>query len=258
MSHVPGGLVYKKVNNVLRPVADSGDPFWADVILMAPFDGSGTAPLDYSVLNNNPVNAYIPSLPSVYSQNSVQTFNGKNTLEGKLVVEQGGFLYQGPNDNNFGTNSTCIEFFYKQTAFYNGTGSPPIIRFLLNWNQLFFIRKYSTGQRIDIDSPWTTFSFNAPNFSVWNYFCAQYVNGTNRVYLYHCDESLPIAAKIGELVLFSQVSYIDFQVKVFYDVVGPSLQSNTAYLSNLRITKANRYGNVPSFPIAFKPFPLHG
>lgn len=264
MSHVPGGLVYKRFLNALRP-ADLGvpDPFFSDVILLLKFNDTGDTFTDLSLLSN-PVSLLGSSI-GIFEQNSSNLLFNENTLQ---ITQPGGFnkflKVQNAFDSCSPSDNICIEYWFNQNTKSLFTESPVHNRFVPSdplgnpvGSSLF--ESSTTALPFGSFAPlkyrnaftnWVSFDTGEPLLlNSWNYVAMQYKGATQTLYCY-ANGSL-VASLAGALGL-SQ-GWVWFLGGISAGFSASNLYS--LWFSNLRITRALRYDAMPTISIPTGPFP---
>lgn len=257
MSHVSGGLVYKRFLNALRPAGGpTPDPFFANVLLLAPFSDNGTNFVDYGPLAN-PAIFLDGGNPVLFQQNNKLLF-GQNTL--RVFNDLG---QQFENSIQFlnvaspltPTDDLCFEYFINQSVSSNSSTAP--LHFFFNQTNNVGA---ATGQRVNFytaantlgnDLQFSCFDGFTPrlpySLNSWVYVACQFVAASSTAYLYLNG------VQVSQFSC-SLENRSGWRTTIASPLSGPSVNFYDMNIGQLRITKANRYGNVPTIAIPVAPF----
>lgn len=242
-----------------------GDPYWSNVLLLLPFDGSGQTFVDLGPLSaDNALSVNGGGAAETFDQNTGGTLFGESTLQ---MVQPG--AGGGNSINLFVSNTTkalvadsdfCIEYHWRQSSwaaattpihawFTRGsvvTGGPPLLAARSDpTSDLYF--------RTTNNSPGETLEVGGYSADTWRHVAMQYVAADFKTYVYVGG------TKVGEYTSSLNAPSTGFTVSIgdFFGTTAPGPESfgYSLRLANLRITAANRYGNVASIDVPTEPWP---
>lgn len=242
------------------------DPYWSDVLLLLPFDGSGQTFVDVGPLSaDNTIAVIGGGGTETFEQNSTQTLFGNPTLEMTQVA------FSGVDTNIFLENTTvqvpagsdiCMEYWYYQTSWaFAATPLHGWAQFRVPGEDLLASTSYpvparSLYFRTTNNGPGESLITGSYDSGTWHYVAIQYVQDDLKAYVY-----------VDGVQAGSYIASMNFALGMRFfvgDATGtgspPNGGSTVSYsmrLAQMRLTAANRYGNVSSIEVPTEPWPTN-
>lgn len=239
-------------------LSSGGDPYWNDVLVLLPFDGSGTSITDYGPLANT-VTIFNDSGSSTYTQDSSRQLFGKNTLHADHATsteERSARVNNTLNPISAGSNIVSEGWIYVQSN-SNFTSSPVASRFASSIT--LDAMKYSDSDEWQFTVDFTNdrrSSGVAANGS-WYYFAMQYVAADGACYHYFGKEGDANATQLSSVTGLGSIGGANWDFLVTYTGgTGTSTNAYNCWQANYRVTRANRYGNQSSIPMPTAQWPI--
>lgn len=236
------------------------DPYWNDVLLLLPFDGSGQTFVDLGPLSaDNAISLIGGGGDETFEQNSgVQLFDSP-TLELTQVAGTG-------NNTNIYINNTslalpldtdmCMEWWFYQTAW--AAASTPIHGWVEFANAGLIAGRSTPVQAMTFrgqnNGPGETFDTGTYGSGVWRYVAMQYVDADSKVYVY--IDGTQVGDYICSIDYGSGMEFFCGDSASLAPTGGASF-AYALRIAQMRITAANRYGNVSTIDVPTEPWPTN-
>lgn len=248
------GTVFRKKLNAKRPkpIPAPIDPFFSDVILLLPMSGSGTNFVDYSLINN--VMTITGTGLMTVAQGNIQLLYGENTgnWNHKLNSIHERALTTIIPVEIFQTDDIVMEW-----SVFQASATPyPVVPIHCNFIPIALpagsmrAETYYDAGNLVFYNELVASATKPCSFGTWNDIVMQYIAADAKIYCYIN----------GNQVLAMVCTSLAGPSVRFYCGTKSEDRSNVHYyelnFANVRITRANRYGNNPTIPRPDAPWPL--
>ena len=257
----------KRSMNAIRPNVSGGgggDPYFSDVMLLAPFSDSGQNFVDYGPLNN-PAALFGSGTMTTTQDDTVPLF-GLNTLHTERTLAQNALSVMFTNLTYtpiMAPMPICIEYWFN---ILSGPGAaitlaPRLHSFRCQsapgafGGTSSFNDGEATSDIVFTCNPGSSLYRRTVSLSTWHYFCLQFVPGVVPSTVVTIDnEYIPFS--FGWDIQFAPPTLPGFRMFSPQNVNGTGTRAYNNRIAQLRITKANRYGVASAAPIPTAPWPL--